>query len=108
MQKRRGVGQATSRQARQVRAGSGAQALTGAAAKQWFQAAERHAREGRLAEAAALCEQILRQETADTAAQRLLGAIKAKLGDHPEAIRLLSAAAAALPNDPVLQNNLGA
>ena len=73
-----------------------------------YQTAYRHALAGRLADAEALCREILATTPEDADALHLLGAIAARRGEGPAAIELFGRALAAKPDFAKAHSNLGA
>ena len=73
-----------------------------------YEAAYRHALAGRIADAEALCREILAATPEDADALHLLGAIAAKRGEEPSAIDLFGRALAAKPDFAKAHSNLGA
>ena len=70
------------------------------------QALELH-QQGRLAEAAALCRQVLAGEPRNSDAMHLLGVTAATVGDVPQALALLGTAVQLQPGNPAMHANLG-
>src|SRR4051794_30559607 len=72
-----------------------------------FQIALEHHRSGRLSAAEAGYRAVLQANPAHVDAMHWLGVLLSQAGQFPEAVGLLSAAAANRPDDPAFHHNLG-
>src|SRR5262249_62227076 len=63
--------------------------------------------QGRLAEAASVCREVLAREPRNSDALHLLGLAAATLGDVPQALALIGAAVQLQPGNAAMHTNLG-
>lgn len=66
-----------------------------------------HQKAGRLAQAAAICQQILDKTPDHAETLHLLGLIAGQMGNHERAVELINASIRVSPTDPAYHNNLG-